>query len=246
MRVGVATVGVLAGVCALVSGCDATVGVGHRAAVSKNALQTDIANRLAKAGEQPQSVSCGQDLVGEVGSSARCEVQMSPTNSFEPVITVTSVDGSTINYEMSPALSKEQLEKAVSRLVADASHAQVTSVTCESGLDGKVGAAAHCVVDAGGANLRRTVEVNGVEGLLMNYDVVPMLTKEEVASSLLDDLEAELGRRPDSAQCAGNLEGRRGNTVDCMVVTGSDSANFTLTVTAVTGGSINYSCARRP
>ena len=150
--------------------------------VDKDALQTDIAARLAKAGEQPQSVTCKEDLVGEVGRTARCEVVMSPTNSFEPVVTVTGVDGSTIDYEMSPAVSKEQLEKAVSRLVADAARAPVASVSCESGLDGKVGAIAHCEVDAGGVKLRRTVEVNKVEGLMMNFDVVPVLTREEVAS----------------------------------------------------------------
>jgi len=238
-------VGALATVGALVSGCDGSVGIGGKLAVGKAALQTDIANRLAKAGEKPQSVTCKDDLIGEVGKTARCEVVISPTNSFEPVITVTGVDGSTINYEMSPALSKEQLEKAVSRMVADAAHAHVASVSCESGLEGKVGATAHCEVDSGGVKLRRTVKVNSVEGLMMNFDVVPVLTKEEVASSLLDELQRQLGRRPDSAQCTGELEGEVGNTVDCTVVTGSGTAAFTLTVTNVTGGSINYSYAPR-
>ncbi|MEN3318544.1 MAG: hypothetical protein V7643_1945 [Mycobacterium sp.] len=238
--------GALATMCALVAGCDASVGVGDAPVVDKDALQTDIADRLAKAGEHAQSVTCRQDLVGEVGKTARCEVVMSPTNSFQPVITVTGVDGSAINYEMSPAISKEQLEKAVSRLVTDAAQAQVTSVSCESGLDGKVGATAHCEVDAGGAKLRRTVEVKSVEGLMMNFDVVPMLTKEEVASSLLGEFEKQPGRRPDSVQCAGNLEGKAGNTVDCTVVTGEETAWFSLTVTTVSGGSINYSYAPRP
>jgi Domain of unknown function (DUF4333) len=246
LRTVITAVGALATVWALVSGCHASVGVGGPPAVGKDALQTDIANRLATAGEKPQSVTCKEPLVGEVGKTARCEVVMSPTNSFEPVITVTSVDGTTINYEMSPALSKEQLEKAVSRLVADATHAQVASVSCESGLDGKVGATAHCEVDAGGVKLRRTVEVNSVKGLMMNFDVVPVLTKEEVASSLLDEFERQLGRRPDSAECVGSLEGKPGNTVDCTVVTGRDTASFTLTVTTVSGGSINYSYAPRP
>src|SRR4029077_17687906 len=98
--------------------------------------------------------------VGEVGKTARCEVVLSPTNSFEPVITVTGVDGNTIKYEMSPAVSKEQLEQAVSRLVAEAARAPVASVSCESGLEGKVGKVAYCDVDAGGVKLRRTVEVN--------------------------------------------------------------------------------------
>jgi uncharacterized protein DUF4333 len=240
----IAAVGALAALCATVSGCDASVGLDGKPAVGKDALQTDIANRLEKAGEKPQSVTCQDDLVGKVGETARCEVVMSPTNSFEPVITVTSTDGNTINYEMSPALSKEQLEKAVSRLVADASHAPVTKVSCESGLEGTAGSTAQCDVESGGLRLRRTVEVSSVAGLMMNFDVVPVLTKQEVASSLLDEWES--GRRPDSAQCTGNLEGKPGNTVDCTVVTGSESASFTLTVTSVSGGSIKYSYAPGP
>jgi hypothetical protein len=232
----------LAAVWALVSGCDAS----GPPAVGKDALQADIASRLEKAGEKPQAVTCKEDLIGEVGTKARCEVVMSPTNSFEPVITVTGIDGNTINYEMSPALSKEQLEKAVSRLVAGASHAPVASVSCASGLQGNVGSTAHCDVDSGGIKLRRTVEVSSVESLMMNFDVVPVLTKEEVASSLLDEFEQQSGRRPDRAECSGNLEGKPGNTVDCTVVTGPESAQFTLTVTTVTGGSIKYSYAPRP
>jgi hypothetical protein len=239
-------VGALSIVWALVAGCDATAGIGGTPAVGKDALQTDIAARLAKTGETPQSVRCDEDLVGAVGKTARCEVVMSPTNSFEPVVTVTGVEGDTINYEMRPAISKEQLENAVSRLVADASHAQVVSVSCESGLDGKVGATARCEVDAGGVKLSRTVEVNNVEGLMMNFDVVPVLTKEEVASSLLAEFQRQSGRRPDAAQCQGNLEGKAGNTVQCTVVTGQDTASYTLTVTTVSGGSINYSYAPRP
>jgi hypothetical protein len=239
-------VGASATVWALVSACDADAGFGGKAAVGKDALQTDIANRLAKAGEQPQSVTCKEDLIGEVGRTSRCDVVMSPTNSFEPVITVTGVDGSAIAYEMSPAVSKEQLEKAVSRLVADAAHAQVASVSCESGLEGKVGATAHCDVEAGGVKLRRTVEVNTVEGLMMNFDVVPVLTKAEVESSLLNELAIQTRRRPDSARCSGNLEGRPGNSVECTVATGPDTVSFILMVTMVEGDKINYSYTPRP
>ena len=246
MHTVILAVGALAAVGVLVSGCDANVGLGGKPVVGKDALQADVASRLEKAGEKPESVTCREDLIGEVGATARCEVVMSPTNSFEPVITVSSTEGNTINYEMSPALSKEQLERAVSRLVADASHAPVASVSCESGLEGKVGSTAHCDVNSGGLTLRRTVEVSSVEGLMMNFDVVPVLTKDEVANSLLDEFEQQSGRRPDRAECTGNLEGQPGNTVDCTVVTGPDTARFTLTVTTVTGGSIKYSYAPRP
>jgi hypothetical protein len=228
------------------SACDARVGVGNTPTVDRSALQTDIANRLAAAGAKPQSVTCGEDLLGEVGKTARCEVVMGPTNSFEPVVTVTGVAGDAINYEMRPALSEQQLARAVSRLVADATHAPVASVRCESGLDGRVGATAHCAVASSGQELRRTVEVTSVEGLMMNFDVVPVLTSDEVADSLLDDLRQQTGQRPDSARCAGDLEGKPGNTVDCTVATGTVTSDFRLTVTTVRNGSIEYSYAPKP
>jgi hypothetical protein len=240
LRTLTASLGALATAGALLSGCSVDVGVNAAPTVSKNALQTEIADRLTKAGEKPESVTCKEDLVGEVGKTARCEVVMSAMNSFEPVVTVTGVDGSTIDYEMMPALSKEQLEKAVSRLVTAHSGVHVDSVSCESGLEGKVGRAAYCDVDAGGARLRRTVEVNNVQGLMMNFDVVPVLMKAEIESSLLDELANKVGQRPDSAECSGNLEGKPGNTVDCTIVAGPDTAAFTLTVTTVEGSKINY------
>ncbi len=240
MRTLMSTLGVLVSAGVLVSGCGAAIGTDGNPVVSKGALQRDIADRLTKAGERPESVTCIQDLVGELGKTARCEVVISATNSFEPVVTVTRVDGDTIDYEMTPALSKEQLEKAVSRLVTAASGVQVDSVSCDSGLEGNVGATASCDVEAGGVKLRRTVEVGSVEGLMMNFDVVPMLTKAEVESSLLDEFEAQGGRRPDFAECSGNLEGKPGNTVDCTVVRGPETRAFTLTVTTVAGSKINY------
>jgi hypothetical protein len=226
--------------CVLVSACSAEAGMPSTLAVGRDDLQHDIAQRLTEAGEQPESVTCKEDLVGEVGKTAHCEVVMSPTNSFEPVITVTAVEGTTIDYEMSPAVSKEQLEKAVSRLVGSAAGVPVDAVTCESGLTGNVGALAYCDVQAAGVKLRRTIEVNRVEGLMMNFDVVPVLTEEEVADSLLDELQLQDGQRPDGAECSGNLEGKPGNAVDCTVRTGQDIETFTLTVTTIDDGKIKY------
>ncbi len=165
---------------------------------------------------------------------------LSATNSFEPVVKVTKVKSTTVSYDMTPAVSKEQLEKAVSGLITDASGTQTQTVSCGSGLDGKVGAVAYCAVDAGGTTVRRTVEVNKVDGLLIDFSVVPVLTKDEVAASLLDQLEQQLGERPDSATCTDDLEGNPGSTVDCTVVGGADTQDFTLTVTKVDGADINF------
>jgi Domain of unknown function (DUF4333) len=240
MRTATAVVGGLAIVCAVLPGCAFSAGVNSTPTVSKDDLQKNISDRLTKAGEQPESVTCNEDLVGEVGKTTRCEVVMGPTNSFEPVVTVTGIDGSTINYEMTPALSKDQLEKAVSRLVSDAEGVQVDSVSCESGLEGKVGAVAYCDLDAGEVQLRRMVDVTNVEDLMMNFDVLPVLTQAQVESSLLDELERQVGQRPDSADCTGDLEGKPGNTVDCTIVAGPETTSFTLTVDTVEGSTINY------
>ena len=240
MRTLVSTLGVLVSAGALVCGCSAAIGSDSDPVVSKAALQRDIADRLTKAGERPESVTCLQDLVGELGKTTRCEVVINSTNSFQPVVSVTRVDGDTVDYEMTPALSKEQLEKAVSRLVTAAARVQVDAISCHSGLQGNVGAAAVCDVGAGGVTLARTVEVSSVEGLTMNFDVVPMLTKAEVESSLLDEFEHQGGRRPDSAECSGNLEGRPGKTVDCTVVRGPETRAFTITVTTIAGSKVNY------
>ncbi|MBX7433167.1 DUF4333 domain-containing protein [Mycobacterium sp. Y57] len=213
--------------------------------VASGDLQSDIAKRLSDAGVQPQSVNCAGDLVGEVGQTARCEVVIGPTNSFEPIVLVTAVDGATIDYQMTPALSKGQLERAVSRLLADREELAAAAVACPAGLVGRTGAQTRCDVTVDGATVRRTAEVTEVEGLMMTFDVIPILTRVEVEGSLLGELTQQLGRRPDSAECAGDLEGRPGNTVECTVAVWPASAVFVLTVTAVDGQHIDYTYARR-
>lgn len=202
-------------------------------------LQSDIADRLTSAGERLQSVTCQDGLVGEVGHTTRCDVVLSPTNSFAPVVTVTHVDGATIDYQMSPALSGAQLERAVSRMLATG--APTESVSCPSGLVGELGAVAVCDVTTAGATLQRIARVNSVEGLTMDFDLIPVLSRAEVEGSLADELAADLGRRPDSVVCAGDLQARHGTGVDCAVVAGPARADFTVIVTAVAGTTIDYS-----
>ena len=208
--------------------------------VPKDALEKDIVDRLSKVGDPPQSITCKDDLVGEVGKSTRCDVVLSATNAFEPIVTVTGIDRNTVNYETKPALSKEQLEKSVSTLVGQKQGVPANSVKCESGLEGNAGTEAFCWVEAGGITIRRTVEVKRVDGLLMNYDLIPIRTKAEIEGSLLDRLEQERGQRPDSAACTDNLEGKPGNSVDCLVIAGGQSQTFAVTVTTVDGDNLDF------
>jgi hypothetical protein len=159
--------------CGALSGCTVNGGGLNVPTVSRTALQQDIAQRLADAGEKPESVTCRQDLVGDVGTTAHCEVVVSASNSFEPIVTVTAVDGAAIDYEMAPAVSPRQLEDVVARLVADSGGPQVKVVSCESGLQGTIGAVAHCDLDADGVWTPHTVTVSGVRGLMMTFELLP-------------------------------------------------------------------------
>lgn len=229
----------LAGVA--LSGCSVSVSSG--VSVSRTNLEKDISQRLAKAGQKPQTVTCKDDLKGEVGKTTRCEVVLSSTNAFEPVVTVTKVEGTTVSYDMRPAVSKAQLDRSVAKLVSEASGVDVDSVNCEGGLDGKEGTETHCEVTANGVTSRRTVVVTKVDGLMMNFNVLPILEKAQVENSLLDQLARQLGGRPDSADCSGDLEGKKGTSITCTVVAGEETQDFTLTVTAVRGDRIDFNYA---
>jgi hypothetical protein len=168
----------LAGVgllCCALSGCGTNGGGINVPTVSRTALQQDIAQRLADAGEKPDSVTCRQGLVGEVGTTAHCEVVVTARNSFEPIVTVTAVDGAAIDYEMAPAVSRRQLEDVVARLVADSGGPRADAVSCESGMPGTVGAVARCELRAEGVRSQYTVTVSGVRGLMMTFELLPPL-----------------------------------------------------------------------
>lgn len=159
---------------ALLSGCSFNVSVsGGTPTVAKADLQNAITKNLEGAGETPQSVSCRDDLEGIVGRTVRCEVVLSATNAVEAIVEVTEVDGITVSYKLSPAVSQAQLEKVVRDYVTQNSITNVESVTCKSGLEGKEGNEAHCTVVGDGDTIPSTVKVTKVDGLLMNFDITP-------------------------------------------------------------------------
>jgi len=153
---------------ATLAGCSVSIGTPTVAAAD---LQNDISARLEKAGQKPQSVKCAADLKGEVGQTTRCEVILSADNQIEPIVAVTKVDGNNVSYEMTPALSKTQLEHAVGDLVSKQNKVEISSVSCASGLEGKQGNKADCTLKSGGDSLDTVVTVTKVDGLLMNFDV---------------------------------------------------------------------------
>lgn len=123
-------------------------------------LQKSLSDRIS-ASTPPQSVTCANDLIGVVGKTDSCVVVVNDSTSVQANVTVTKVNGVNIDYEFTPAMTQGQLEKAFS------AKAQA-QVTCDGGLDGKVGSSTTCHVTLNGTTDDTTVTVSRVQGLFMS------------------------------------------------------------------------------
>lgn len=216
---------------ATTAGCAVLRSGGGGEVVSAAILQKDIADRLTAAGHPPKSVTCQGALNAEKGATTRCDVVLGDTNSIEPVVTLTSVNPP--EYSVAAAVSAEQLASAVGALLAS------PTVTCQSGLDGKIGAQAQCDVTKDGAAMTRTAEVTGVDGLLMSYAVLPVLTRQQVQDLVSQQL-TQNGEHPDRVDCVGDLQGKIGATLDCTSSTRGKDQRLTITVSGVKGDVIDF------
>ena len=227
------------------SGCSAKVetstSASKQASVSADQLQKDLTDRLDKAGMTTKSVTCKDELVGEVGKTARCDVSFSDTNSLEAVFTATKVDGSTVSFDIAPAMNKEQVEKAVASLSA------VASATCASGLDGKVGESTKCETTQDGTTTKRIAEVANVvpEKLGLELSVYTVLPKQKIEEVLLQKLSSD-GKAVETVECVDDVASKVGSTVECVTVTGNDKVGYDVTVTEAEGDNVNLDYKAKP
>lgn len=223
------------------SGCSGSAKVETKSTPSVSAadLQSNLTDRFSSADTPPQSVTCKEDLLGEVGETAICDVTFSDVNTVEAVVTVTSVDGTTVNYDISPALSKEQLEKAVANM------ASTPTVSCDSGLQGSVGSMATCEVTVNGVASERRVLVDGVSGLELDLSVTSVASKEQVQSLLQQKLAAE-GQQVETVECVDDVVAKEGMSVECMVTSGGQSQPVVVTVTSANGDTIEVDYSAKP
>lgn len=226
----VAAAGVLG---VVLSGCSVSFQT-SKPEISATDLQSDLTDRLNKANNPAKSVNCTEDLKGEVGATARCDVVFSDTNSVEAVFTATKVEGQTVSYDIAPELTQEQLEKAVSGL------AKAQSASCDAGLAGKVGDSTQCTVTADGDQSLRIIEVGNVDGLSMDLSVMQVVPKDQLADLLLQRITLDSGIQPDSVECMAGLPAKPGSTADCTAVTDGVSQPFVVTVTTVEGDTVNF------
>jgi hypothetical protein len=188
-----------------------------------------------------KSVTCKDDLVGEIGKTARCDISFSDTNNIEAVFTATKVEGKTVDFDITPAMTKEQVDKAVAGI------ASVPSATCASGLDGKVGETTKCEITIDGKPAKRVVEVTEVDAAKfgMELSVYMLLPKQQVADVLMQKLGSD-GKPVETVDCIDDMVSKVGSTVECAAVTGNDKTGYVVTVTEAEGDNVNFDYKAKP
>lgn len=212
-----------------------SVKVESKATVSAADLQKDLTDRLTKDGNAPKSVTCNEDLAGEVGKTAKCEVVLSEANSVEAVFTAVKVEGTTVSYEIAPELTKEQLQKVVAGMDSNPN----TTVVCDSGVDGKVGARAKCEVTRNGMPSKTAVEVMKVSGLAMDLNVSSVLPKQKIQETLIEQM-ASAGQPAETADCIDDVIAKVGSSLECTVSSGGQSQVYIVTVTDPDAPTVDY------
>ncbi|MQY39240.1 hypothetical protein SRB17_72620 [Streptomyces sp. RB17] len=86
----------------LLAGCSGSVSVGKsEPKVSAAKLATTVSERLAaQTGRPKPHITCPEDLTGKVGTSTRCKLTADDGSTLGVTVTVTSVQGSQINFDI--------------------------------------------------------------------------------------------------------------------------------------------------
>lgn len=86
----------------LLVGCSASVNVEKsEPKLSADKLAATVAEKLAATTGQPKpDITCPEDLTGKVGTTTRCTLTASDGSTLGVTVTVSSVDGGNINFDI--------------------------------------------------------------------------------------------------------------------------------------------------
>src|ERR1700750_2706705 len=132
----------LAGLLIGSSGC--SFSIGSSKAVPKDDIVKSISDKMTDAaGNKPDTVSCPGDLDAKVGATLNCRMQVKG-KPFNVLVTVTSVDGSNVKYDMVETVDKNEVASELKNDIANKLGHDVESVTCPDNLQGREGATLKC------------------------------------------------------------------------------------------------------
>lgn len=217
----------------LISGCSGLTDA--HAAVGVKDLQRGLVDHLAAAGTPSTWINCTKALPGRVGATTRCDVTFSTGNTITALLTTTEVDGDEVAWEVTgPEFTKDQVAQRIAVLTA------AQSANCDSGLDGRPGDWVLCQTTRNGVTLNQTVEVKQANGLSVDLALTPAIPQKQTEDLLRSKLAAKHGLPFETATCPGDLVGNKGVTMDCVATSGGTQQTYTLIVTDIANGAMNF------
>ncbi|CQD10005.1 hypothetical protein BN1232_01831 [Mycobacterium lentiflavum] len=164
--------GAAAGLMASAGACSCSIGSSGPHAVDKKDVASQITQKLTDAqGNKPDSVDCPGDLPAKVGAQLNCSMKVKDVT-YGVNVTVTSVEGSNVKFDMVETVDKNQVEKAISDNITQQVGTKPDSVTCPDNLKGVQGATLRCRLVTGGQNYGVNVSVTGVDAGTVDYHFV--------------------------------------------------------------------------
>jgi len=154
---------------ATLSACSFSASVGATS-VSKDDVQKQISEKVTEqGGTKPDSVTCPSDLKAEVGATLDCKMSDGKKN-YGVNVTVTSVDGKTVNFDIVQTVDKDAVAEQISEQLTQQVGRAPESVTCPSDLKGDKGATLQCELTDSGETYGVTVTVTSVKGGDVKFD----------------------------------------------------------------------------
>ena len=145
-----------------VTGCSFSISSNQDKTVAKSEVADQISDKVnEKAGHKPQSVTCPDDLKATVGASLDCHMSYDG-QTYGVNVTVTSVDGSKVNFDIVETVNKDDVAKSISDQLAQQFGRTPDNVTCPNDLKGDVGATLRCQLTDQGSTFGVTVTVTSV------------------------------------------------------------------------------------
>ena len=159
----------------LASGAAAGLMAGAGACSSHSVARSDVESQITAkmtdaAGNKPDTVTCPGDLPGKIGAQLNCEMQVKNVT-YNVNVTVTSIDGGNVNFDMVETVDKDQIAGIISRQLTEKNGRKPDSVTCPDNLKGVKGATLGCQLTEGGDKYGVNVTVTSVDGDDLVFDI---------------------------------------------------------------------------
>jgi hypothetical protein len=141
--------------------------------IDRSQIASEISTKLTDAaGNKPDSVTCPDNLLAKVGAQLNCTMVATNQDTYNVNVTVTSVNGTAVNFDMVQTVDKNKVAGVISNKMTPLLGTAPDSVTCPDNLKGIVGATLRCQLSTGGKNYGVTVTVTYVAAGNVSFDML--------------------------------------------------------------------------